>query len=190
DAVGASEEERAAWVRTMWRFVFKGTLVGGMFNADPHPGNFIFGPDGTVYFLDFGCIQPLEPDRMRHARRMHWSAIQEDSNEFIAAVRDLMDLRGGHYEEQALGYVSKAFAPLFESPFHMSRDYVVGLVQGMKEIAVAARKAKGSDNFVPMPRGMFFMNRLQFGFYSVVARMDVPVDYRKVELEFLAPLMA
>jgi len=31
-----------------------------------------------------------------------------------------------------------------------------------------------------------FMNRLQFGFYSVLARLDVEVDYAAVERRFLA----
>jgi hypothetical protein len=38
---------------------------------------------------------------------------------------------------------------------------------------------------VPIPRGMVFMNRLQFGFYSVLARLDVEVDYAEVERRFL-----
>jgi hypothetical protein len=29
------------------------------------------------------------------------------------------------------------------------------------------------------------MNRLQFGFYSVLARLDVDVDYAAIEAEFL-----
>jgi hypothetical protein len=29
------------------------------------------------------------------------------------------------------------------------------------------------------------MNRLQFGFYSVIAQLDVEVSYRAVEAEFL-----
>ena len=47
-----TEGERRAWAETLWRFVFKGNLVGAMFNADPHPGNYLFGPDGRVTFLD------------------------------------------------------------------------------------------------------------------------------------------
>jgi hypothetical protein len=34
---------------------------------------------------------------------------------------------------------------------------------------------------------MFFMNRLQFGFYSVVARLDCEVDFAAVERGFLLP---
>ncbi|MCA9716916.1 MAG: AarF/ABC1/UbiB kinase family protein, partial [Myxococcales bacterium] len=58
EACAAPEEERAAWARAQWRFVYRGTLVGGMFNADPHPGNYFFLPEGQVAFIDFGCVQP------------------------------------------------------------------------------------------------------------------------------------
>jgi hypothetical protein len=41
-------------------------------------------------------------------------------------------------------------------------------------------------SFVQLPPGMLFMNRLQFGFYSVLARLDVTVDYAEVERRFLS----
>jgi hypothetical protein len=46
-------------------------------------------------------------------------------------------------------------------------------------------RAVPDDEFFTAPTDMVFMNRLQFGFYSVLARLDVPVDYRAVEREFL-----
>jgi hypothetical protein len=36
-----------------------------------------------------------------------------------------------------------------------------------------------------MPAEMLFVNRLQFGFYSVLARLDVEVDYAAVERGFI-----
>ena len=54
----------------------------------------------------------------------------------------------------------------------------------MKAMAMAARKLPDAEVFT-MPTEMLFMNRLQFGFYSVLARLDVEVDYGKVEAEFL-----
>jgi len=45
---------------------------------------------------------------------------------------------------------------------------------------------KKGGNFVPLPQGMLFMNRLQFGFYSVLAKLDVEVDYAAVERAFMA----
>ncbi|WP_437979519.1 hypothetical protein [Sorangium sp. So ce117] len=39
--------------------------------------------------------------------------------------------------------------------------------------------------FIGMGRAMLYPNRLQFGFYSVLARLDVEADYAAVEGAFL-----
>ncbi len=44
-------------------------LVRGHVHADPHPGNFLVTPDGTLAMLDFGCTLALEPrERAAYAR--------------------------------------------------------------------------------------------------------------------------
>jgi len=58
-ACSSNEEDRKAWAETLWRFVFANLLGPGFFNADPHPGNYLFGPQGRVCFLDFGCTRTL-----------------------------------------------------------------------------------------------------------------------------------
>ncbi len=186
EASAASEAEREAWCRTLWRFVYKGTVVGGMFNADPHPGNYFFLPEGRVAFIDFGCVQPIDADRRSLARRLHTSAIERDEAAFEVAAREMLGTRGGVYEERVLAYMRRAFEPQFASPYRITRAYVVSLVQQMKQAGVDTYKAK-DDQFVPIPEGMLFMNRLQFGFFSVLARLDATVDYAAVELSFLRP---
>ncbi len=183
-AMTRPERERRAWCETLWRYVYKGSLVGGMFNADPHPGNYFFGPNGEVTFLDYGCIQTQPEARSVIARRLHRAALASDVPAFEAAAKELLGTQGGLYEQRALAYVREAFRPQFASPFRITRTYTSGLLEQMKNIALESRKQK-DDKFVPMPEGMFFMNRLQFGFYSVLARLDVEVDYAALEREFL-----
>ncbi len=183
-ACAAAPEARTAWCETLWRFVYKANLVGGLFNADPHPGNYIFQPDGRVTFVDFGCVQPLEGARRRSAARMHDAAHREDHEAFAQAAREMLHLRGGRYEAAALEYVRACFRTLFESPFHVTRAYSTSLVDGFKEMAIEFRKGRG-DDFVPLPPGILFINRLQFGFYSVLARLDTVADYRAVEQSYI-----
>lgn len=57
----------------------------------------------------------------------------------------------------------------------------------MKTMAQLSLKAP-RDEFFGMPPDMLFVNRLQFGFYSVLARLNVEVDCASVEREFLATL--
>ena len=40
-------------------------------------------------------------------------------------------------------------------------------------------------SFVMPPPGLAFINRLQFGFYSVLAQLEVETDYAAVERAFL-----
>ena len=184
EASRAGEAERAAWCETLWRFVYKGTIVGGIFNADPHPGNYFFGADGVVTFLDFGCVQLAEPGRQEHACRLHRAAADGDEVAFERSARRMLGTRGGAYEDQVLEYLRRAFKPQRESPFRISREYVADLVATMKGLVLAARKDP-DGSVVALPPGVFFMNRLQFGFYSVLARLDAEVDYATLERGFL-----
>ncbi len=182
-AASAAQSLRIDYARTLWRFVFKGNLIGARFNADPHPGNYLFHEDGSVTFLDFGCVQPLDREDVRHALGVHRAAIARDESGFKTGMRGLLGLQGGRFEVAALDYTRRCFEPLFASPFCMTRGYVAGLVgaaQDMKKEIFAKDKS-----FVPLPPNLIFMNRLQFGFYSVLSRLEATVDYAGEEAKFL-----
>ncbi|MEE2756406.1 MAG: AarF/ABC1/UbiB kinase family protein [Myxococcota bacterium] len=183
-ACAADEQQRRLWTQTLWQFVYQANLVGGHFNADPHPGNYMFRPDGQIAFLDFGCVQAIPPDKVALARWVHWYARHQDDVGFNQAVCDLLELKGGRYQESALDYVRACFRPLFESPFQVDRSYVADLVSRMKVMIKEYRRGTG-DGYVPLPEGLFFVNRLQFGFYSVLARLDVKTNYAQVEERFI-----
>jgi predicted unusual protein kinase regulating ubiquinone biosynthesis (AarF/ABC1/UbiB family) len=184
-AAEADLETRMTYGRTLWRFVFRGNLVGGRFNADPHPGNYLFQPDGSVAFLDFGCVQPIPLERRQIARVMHRAAIERDLPKFREATKSFLATRGGGYERIALDYTRRLFEPLFGSPYRITHAYVADIVGGIQ--AIKRELLLGRDSrIVPLPPGALFMNRLQFGFYSVLARLDAEVDYAAVERAFLA----
>ena len=185
EAAEASPPSRRAWAETLWRFVFKGNLVGGAFNADPHPGNYLFQPGGQITFLDFGCVQPIEGQRRIDAVEVHRAALRRDEAAFARATVVILETRGGRYEELAIAYSRRCFDPIFERPYRITRPFVASLVQGVKDLAMDARTMK-AEEIAPLPPGILFMNRLQFGFYSVLARLDVEVDYAEVERVFLA----
>jgi hypothetical protein len=73
---------------------------------------------------------------------------------------------------------------LFQTPFRVTRPYAAEMVSRMTDMAKMARTID-EEHFFTMPPEMFFMNRLQFGFYSVLARLDVEADYRGAEESFL-----
>jgi len=184
EAALASPALRQRYAETLWRFVFKGNLVGGMFNADPHPGNYLFQPDGSVTFLDFGCIQPIAGHRLEAARDLHRAALRKDEPAFHRAAAVILESKGGTYEAAATAYSRLCFEPVFASPFRITQEFASSLVSEIK--TVKDQLFAKDKSFVQLPSGMLFMNRLQFGFYSVLARLDVTVDYAEVERRFLS----
>jgi hypothetical protein len=102
---------------------------------------------------------------------------------FRSCITKLLGSQGGEYEEKMLVYLRACFDPLFDSPFRMTRKYVAALVEMAKNMKTVMLKKDGG--MVPVREGLVFMNRLQFGFYSVLARLDVEVDYAAIEKQFL-----
>jgi ubiquinone biosynthesis protein len=58
DRLGADRNKLA---RTLLASMLRQILGSGVFHADPHPGNVLIGPDGTLALLDFGSVGRLDP---------------------------------------------------------------------------------------------------------------------------------
>ena len=65
DALSAEQELRDQWAEAIYRFVYGSYERIYMFNADPNPGNYIFHEDGSVSFLDFGCVKRFIPEQVQ-----------------------------------------------------------------------------------------------------------------------------
>jgi predicted unusual protein kinase regulating ubiquinone biosynthesis (AarF/ABC1/UbiB family) len=64
EALLAEQGLRDAWAEAIHRFIYGAYYRLGMFNADPHPGNYVFHDDGSVSFLDFGSVKRLRRERI------------------------------------------------------------------------------------------------------------------------------
>ncbi|HEY5956689.1 MAG TPA: AarF/ABC1/UbiB kinase family protein [Polyangiaceae bacterium] len=182
--VGSDEAARREFATTLWRFVFRSILVGGEFNADPHAGNYLFGQAPQIVFLDFGCIQRLSPARQLAARRIHAAAANHDESGFTAALRDLLPTRGGAFEAFVSKFTRLAFEPVFASPFRMSTEYLRRLLFQARDGKLEVLRRR--ESITPFPPELALMNRLQFGFYSLLSKLNVEVDYAAIDRAILA----
>ena len=182
-AVALPPERRRHFAECLWRFVFESLVVGGSFNADPHPGNYLFHTDGRVTYLDFGCTQRIPQAYQQAMRRMHLAAMEQDLETFGLALRAGAGTTPGAYETALVDYLWRCYAPLTTRPYHIHRAYVAELVRDTQDFK---RHMFDRDaNVTPLPPALALLNRLQFGFYSVLARFDVAVDYIAVDREIL-----
>ena len=183
-ACAADEEQRRRWAETLWRFVFSSLLRKGLFNADPHPGNYLFEPGGVVTFLDFGCTRVLSRDHLRSVRTAHRHACLGNVDGLCDVALTMFEMpQQGPAADVSRAFVRDCFLPIHhQGPYRLTRGYAAKLLQDLQENAKLALRGK-LGKLEPLPAEWVFFNRLQFGFYSVLARLDVATDYNAIERE-------
>jgi hypothetical protein len=78
EALVAGQELRDQWAEAIYRFVYGTYERIYQFNADPHPGNYIFHEDGTVSFLDFGCVKRFRRDQVQMMDEIIGACLRND----------------------------------------------------------------------------------------------------------------
>jgi predicted unusual protein kinase regulating ubiquinone biosynthesis (AarF/ABC1/UbiB family) len=100
----ADQDLKNTWAEVISRFLTGSYRHGNLFHADPHPGNYRFGPDGTVGFLDFGCVKVLT----EHTRQMIVAMLQAAMNCRKDELRACM-IESGFFAEDSTLTADDAF---------------------------------------------------------------------------------
>ena len=64
-------------------------FVDGLYHADPHPGNLLVRPDGTLVFLDFGAVARLSPEMTRGIPAFLFALLKRDVPGLREALTDM-----------------------------------------------------------------------------------------------------
>lgn len=89
EAAPGDEEQRRDLARRGLHIVVKQILEDGFFHADPHPGNVVVRPDGSLCMLDCGMVGRLTREmRFRLTDLIH-AAVNKDSERLLDVLLDL-----------------------------------------------------------------------------------------------------
>jgi predicted unusual protein kinase regulating ubiquinone biosynthesis (AarF/ABC1/UbiB family) len=184
--VRADQAERTRNGKIIARFVFRSLYVHGMFNADPHPGNYLFMPDGRVAFLDFGCVQRYAHETLLAFREVREAAINGmESSAFQRVIKSsygLPDTLDDEEREFMERYVKCCFWPvLAPQPFRYGREYTQKLADmTMQGTMIGARKAIRKGVWEAKTPGLIFLNRINFGLNSILSALGAEADWREL----------
>lgn len=165
DEASQADKDRAG--TTIFRACFDSLFRHGIFNGDPHPGNYLFRDDGRVTFLDFGCIRRFEPAWIENWKAVARSVLDDDKKRF----REVMPLLGFVPDPKRFDWESQwanmeyLYLPFkSKKPFQYTHDYV--------------RKSYGvlvfdnpNQTKTAMPAEWVYLNRLQWGLNSVLSHL-------------------
>jgi predicted unusual protein kinase regulating ubiquinone biosynthesis (AarF/ABC1/UbiB family) len=171
--------ERAA--RALYEF-YVGTLYRhGLFNADPHPGNLLFSPEGSVTILDHGCVREFDRDTVVGLVRLS-RAVRADDQERIQAALSAIGMPAPADDfDVTRGLLRGFFAPLLIPGRHaVAADRAVA----MGETVTLKRRLMR----MRLPGRLLFLFRIRFGLYAVLARLGAELDWAALEDELAGDL--
>jgi predicted unusual protein kinase regulating ubiquinone biosynthesis (AarF/ABC1/UbiB family) len=180
-AESGSEDQRRRAAETLVRFAYRSLLVHGLIQADPHPGNFAFPADGGVAFYDFGCVRDIGTD-LRDALRAMAVAMLHDDREAAREAAIAMGVVGN----------PKRFDHdhFYEMMRQLHRPFLVPRFTFTMEFVKAAMELNGprspNARHMAMPPAYLWVARLQWGLWSVLARLGATGTFDPILREALA----
>jgi predicted unusual protein kinase regulating ubiquinone biosynthesis (AarF/ABC1/UbiB family) len=188
-AATADQSRRSAIGVVLFEFVFHSLLTHGMFNADPHPGNFLFPNDPgpvRVVFLDFGCVQYFDDDARRAIRRVVDAILDGVRGEalwpVLTAAFQFPDDTSAPLREIIEKYGVYCFEPALEpQPYRYTHDYTRRLSELTFEAKMTVAKHLLRVGWRdPKRHGLVMLSRILFGMNSLLATLEAEADWRRL----------
>jgi predicted unusual protein kinase regulating ubiquinone biosynthesis (AarF/ABC1/UbiB family) len=166
--------------------LYVGTLFKyGLYNCDPHPGNYLFCRDGRLVALDFGCTQEFGPSFVVQIAALTLAAHAGDLDRLHRTLVGLGIIRYNHFYDRsaALRLLRTLYGP-------MVQDEVLELES---DSGVRIREAiKSNEELlkIPLPGELLFLLRLRIGLTSVLARLGTRANWYQRVRGYLDPRAA
>ncbi len=164
--------DRAGWA--LVTLIWNGFLKYRVLHADPQAGNFLFGEDGSLVLLDYGCIKRFEEPFIADYCRALKAHQEHDRETVIEAYTAVGYMRpdAGPRTQEALWEI----ADIYARPISGDRVYRFGsesLAERGKEYAMTH---PACFNLRP-PQASVYLHRTLVGAYFVLCRMGSSGNY-------------
>lgn len=142
-------------------------------HADPHEGNYLFGPDGQVGILDFGCVKRFDEYWIADYAQVADAAIQGDRPR---AIQNALKMGVLTHPSPAAEELIWAFAETIAEPF--SKPYKLGAIPD----PVADKMRVLSPKFlrhpeIQTPQDVLYLHRSLGGLYSLLSRLEAEANW-------------
>jgi predicted unusual protein kinase regulating ubiquinone biosynthesis (AarF/ABC1/UbiB family) len=168
---------RDRWGEAIDRFFFGSIARFGMFNADPHPGNYLFHDDGTVTFLDFGCVKHLSPLVQHGFWEMPAATMADDAERLLQCWIDQGFARSDDPPpaDKALAWCRPNFLSLTQpQPFTFTPQFAAETLGSMMSMD------KDVMRHISVPRDFVFTNRIYVGLFSILGALHATADWKAI----------
>jgi predicted unusual protein kinase regulating ubiquinone biosynthesis (AarF/ABC1/UbiB family) len=181
----ASEAERQRYGEIIYRFCYGSLHRFRLFNADPHPGNYLFPGDGSVAFLDFGSVKVF-PSAVRAAIiRIVEAVIAADRKALADALRHAQFVPRGYEPdwERLLQWLRHFHQPIaVDAEFTYTPEFATSVLRSTTDPRYGPIDILRRLN---LPADYLLLNRIQWGVNSVLARLRARNNWHRISREWL-----
>lgn len=144
-------------------------LYGGQFHADPHGGNILLKPDGTIVLIDFGMTGTISKSDSQAVLRIAEGVIFKNYDEVLDALEELRFLLPQANREILADTISRLVAAYESNELMQMDSYVVErLLRDLQEIV--------RTQPVQLPAEFAFFGRAASIFVGVLHVLDPGID--------------
>jgi len=177
----ATAAEKRLAVHAIHDFVFDSMYGHGVFNGDPHPGNYLFQEDGGVVFLDYGCVKRFSHGFLDDLRALNRTLIEGDRAAFMALLAKMqVVLPGRPHDEDELW----TFFCYHTEPFR--RDAVFTFTKEWVAEAFSVMDPTRQTR-INLPKDFVFLNRITFGLNSIMLRLGGSENFHRMHRRYHYP---
>ncbi|MBV1894111.1 MAG: AarF/ABC1/UbiB kinase family protein [Ilumatobacteraceae bacterium] len=177
-------QQRAAEV--MWRFAQGSIHRFGIFNGDPHPGNYKFHHDGSVTFLDYGLVKRWSPGEWESLKpTMNAIIVDRDPDQLVGAMIRSGFLPADHGLDPAVvyDYVSRPYVPYLTDEFTFTREWMRDTLGVILDVQGAHAEVIEKIN---MPASYVILDRVVWGVSAILGKLEARGPWRAMLLEYIA----
>lgn len=181
-----SEETKQRAAEVVWRFAQNSINRYGIFNGDPHPGNYKFHHDGSVTFLDFGLVKRWSAGEWESLRpTMDAIIIDRDPDKLVAEMVSSNFLPAAHGLDPALvyDYVSSPYVPYLTDEFTFTREWMRDTIGVIFDVQGPHAPVIEQLN---MPPSFVILDRVVWGVNAILGKLGATGPWRGMLLEYIA----
>lgn len=182
----AGPDEQRRYGEIIYRFVFGSIHRFRLFNADPHPGNYLFPDDGSgrVTFLDFGSVKTFSSVTREHIQRQMKAIAAED----VEGLHRLLD-EAGFLPSGAPVDIDQLMQwfRIFNEPILADREWTYTPEFAKTVIKTTTDPRMGFVDLLRqlnLPPDYLMLNRIQWGVNSILGRLGATANWRRITEEF------
>jgi predicted unusual protein kinase regulating ubiquinone biosynthesis (AarF/ABC1/UbiB family) len=177
-------EERDRFGEIVFRFCFGSIYHLRHFNADAHPGNYVWMEDGRVAFLDFGMTKQLDPEQIELEIVAIQAVLDDDPERLREALADLGFLsKPKRVEAERLMEHVKAVGGWYLQDRDVTVDptYVMNVMTAVTDPRSEFYSLMRREN---LPANELMGRRMEFGVLAVLGQLEATRNWLRIGSEW------